>query len=98
MPIPPLSQTRGFTLIEIMIGLTLALIVVFALMILFANNSRVRSEIDRAAQQIENGRYAMDLVRDDLHLAGFYGAVVPQAGYQAAAARVPTIMRSATRT
>ena len=81
---------RGFTLIELMVGLLLSGIILFALVTLFGNNSRMRNEIDRATQQIENGRYALDLIRDDLHLAGYYGDVLPQSGYSAATAAVPT--------
>ena len=81
---------RGFTLIELMIGLLLSGIILFALVTLFGNNSRMRNEIDRATQQIENGRYALDLLRDDLHLAGYYGDVIPQSGYAAGSAYVPT--------
>jgi type IV pilus assembly protein PilW len=81
---------RGFTLIELMVGLLLSGIILFALVTLFGNNSRMRNEIDRATQQIENGRYALDLIRDDLHLAGYYGDVVPQSGFTTATAYVPT--------
>jgi type IV pilus assembly protein PilW len=86
------SGARGFTLVELMVGLALSSIVLFALVALFGNNSRVRNQIDRAAQQIENGRYALELMRDDLHLAGYYGSVVPQASYQPATAVAPTIV------
>jgi type IV pilus assembly protein PilW len=82
---------RGFTLIELMVGLLLSGIILFALVTLFGNNSRMRHEIDRATQQIENGRYALDLIRDDLHLAGYYGDVNPQSGYPAGAAATPSI-------
>ncbi|HET9833771.1 MAG TPA: PilW family protein [Vicinamibacterales bacterium] len=82
---------RGFTLIELLVGLTLGVIVLFALVTLFINNSRTRAEIDQASQQIENGRYALDLLRDDLHLAGYYGDVVPQQGFTVAAAQIPSI-------
>jgi len=40
--------TRGFTLIELMVGLVLGVIVLFALVTLFVNNSRMRREIDQA--------------------------------------------------
>jgi len=83
-------RARGFTLIELLVGLTLGVLVLFALVTLFANNSRMRREIDQASQQIENGRYALDLLRDDLHLAGYYGDVVPQQGFTAATATIPS--------
>jgi len=82
---------RGFTLIEMLVGLTIGVIVLFALVTLFTNNSRTRGEIDQASQQIENGRYALDLLRDDLHLAGYYGDVVPQQGFTVATAQIPSI-------
>lgn len=82
-------QPRGFTLIELLAGLTLGVLVLFALVTLFVNNSRIRAEIDQASQQIENGRYALDLLRDDLHLAGYYGDAVPQQGFTVATATIP---------
>ena len=87
----PATWTRGFTLVELMIGLVLGIIVLFALVTLFVNNSRMRREIDQASQQIENGRYALDLLRDDLHLSGYYGDAVPQQGYTVATATLPDV-------
>ena len=87
----PRTRTRGFTLIEMMIGLVLGTIVLFALVTLFVNSSRMRREIDQASQQIENGRYALDLIRDDLHLSGYYGDAVPQQGYTVATATLPSV-------
>lgn len=84
------SPARGFSLVELMVGLVLSSIILFALVALFANNSTMRTQIDQAAQQIENGRYATDLIRADLHLAGYYGGAVPQSGYTVATAAVPT--------
>src|SRR3954449_3784790 len=54
------ARLRGFTLIELLVGLTLGVLVLFALVTLFVNSSRMRREIDQASQQIENGRYALD--------------------------------------
>jgi type IV pilus assembly protein PilW len=87
----PPTRPCGFTLIEMMIGLVLGTIVLFALVTLFANSSRMRREIDQASQQIENGRYALDLIRDDLHLSGYYGDAVPQRGYTVATATLPSV-------
>jgi type IV pilus assembly protein PilW len=85
------GKPRGFTLIELMVGMTLGVIVLFALVTLFVNNSRMRRETDQASQQIENGRYALDLLRDDLHLSGYYGDSVPQTGYTVATATIPNV-------
>jgi type IV pilus assembly protein PilW len=87
----PIDRPRGFTLIELMVGLVLGILVCFALVTLFVNNSRARREIDQASQQIENGRYALDLLRDDLHLAGYYGDLVPQQGFTVSTGVVPSV-------
>lgn len=71
-------QQRGLSLIEMMVGLTLGLIVVAALTVLFVSNSRARQESEKTSQQIENGRYASQLLLDELHLAGYYGEFNPQ--------------------
>lgn len=70
----------GFSLIELMVATTLTLLIVVALGALFANNSASRREIDSSGQQIENGRYAMELLRNDVRLAGYYGEFVPAFG------------------
>jgi type IV pilus assembly protein PilW len=41
---------------------------------LFSNSSTSQREVQRAAQQIENGRFAMDLLGQDLQLSGYFGA------------------------
>jgi type IV pilus assembly protein PilW len=82
---PPVVE-RGVSLIELMVGLALGVVVTFALVTLFDNNSRARRHVDQATQQIENGRYALDLLREDLHLAGYYGGAVPWQGISLAAA------------
>ena len=62
------------SLVELMIGISVGMLILIALSVLFANNSAVSSEIERTGQQIENGRFALQLLRDDIHLAGyFYG-------------------------
>lgn len=44
---------------------------------LIANQSTTRSQMENSSQQIENGRYAMQLLRDDIEHAGFYGTFAP---------------------
>src|SRR5258708_28641814 len=61
----------GYTIIELMIAITISLIILASLVAIFANNSRTRGEIERANQQTENGRYALQLITDDLHNAGY---------------------------
>ena len=66
-------RLRGFSLIELMIAVAVTLFVVLAVTTLFTNSSAARKEIENAGQQIENGRYAIGLIREDVRLAGYYG-------------------------
>lgn len=64
---------RGFTLVELMIGITLGLLLVAGLTTIFVQSSDTHREMQKAAQQIENGRHAIDLLSQDIKHAGFYG-------------------------
>lgn len=61
----------GFTIIEFMIAMTLSLLVLAALTAAFVSSSRSRTEIEKANEQIENGRFALQILTDDLEMAGF---------------------------
>lgn len=65
------GRSAGFSLIEFMIAITVSLVILSALSAMFVANSRARLEIERANQQIENGRYAVMALTDDLQLAGY---------------------------
>jgi len=65
-------RARGTTLIELMVALTIGMVLLTALAELFARHSNTRNEIDRASQQVENGRYAIETLRDDIREAGFF--------------------------
>ena len=66
------QRNAGFTLIELMIAVTLGLLVLAALTSFFVRTSYNRSELERNSQQIENGRFAIAALRDDMMLTGFY--------------------------
>ncbi|MDB5928005.1 MAG: hypothetical protein JWN13_6941 [Betaproteobacteria bacterium] len=63
----------GFSLVELMISITLGMMVLTALAAIFANTSTTRTELERVSQQIDNARYAVDVLSQDLQLAGYYG-------------------------
>jgi len=67
------DRQLGLTLVEVMVAMAISLGMIGALVSLVVNNSRTGAEIDRAARQTENGRYAMDVLTNELRLAGFYG-------------------------
>ncbi len=66
-------RSTGFSLIEMMIAMTIGLLLLSGLVMIFVNSSDTNRELQKTAQQIENGRYAIDVVSQDLRLAGFYG-------------------------
>lgn len=74
-----MDKERGFTLMELMIAMAIGAIISAALAVVFLNAMKTNREQFKAAQQIENGRFAMDQLANDLRLAGYYGefATVP---------------------
>jgi type IV pilus assembly protein PilW len=66
------QRNAGFTLIELMIAVTLGLLVLAALTSFFVRTSYNRSELEKNSQQIENGRFAINALRDDMMLTGYY--------------------------
>jgi type IV pilus assembly protein PilW len=70
------SRTRrqaGFSLIELMIGMTIGLIMLAALGSLYVASSKARTEFNKTSEQVENGRYALESLTRDVEMAGFYG-------------------------
>jgi type IV pilus assembly protein PilW len=67
------ASARGFSLVELMVALAIGLVLATLLATIFANSSRSQKEITLAAQQVENGRYAIELLSEDLRHAGYYG-------------------------
>lgn len=75
-PTAPFSQRRrqtGLTLVELMISMAIGLFLVAGIATLIAQQSATRAELDKSGRQIENGRYALTLLQDDIQHAGFYG-------------------------
>jgi type IV pilus assembly protein PilW len=66
-------RSAGFSLVELMVALAIASLLLGALAVMFVNTSIARSELDRTSRQIESGRYAMQIMADDIRHAGYYG-------------------------
>jgi type IV pilus assembly protein PilW len=71
-------RQRGLTLVELMVSIAISLFMIAGLVTLYVNNSTARTELDRSSRQIENGRFAIDMLRDDIALAGYYGEIAPR--------------------
>ena len=67
------SSHLGFSLVELMIAMTIGLLLLAGLTTIFVSSSSASRELQQTSQQIENGRYAIDVVTQDLRLSGFYG-------------------------
>ncbi len=64
---------RGFTIIELMVAMTLGLILLGGTINLFISNKRTYQEQNFLAALQENGRFAIDILSRDLRMAGFFG-------------------------
>lgn len=74
------TRMRGFTLIELMIGITIGLIVLLGLTVFFSSNSRNQHDLERSIVRMENSRFALDTLTEDLMHAGYYAQHVPPSG------------------
>lgn len=72
-PIRLSHRTRGFTLLELMVAMTISLFILAALAAVVIGTSSTNRTRDRASELQVNGRYALDQIRRDLQHAGFLG-------------------------
>lgn len=77
-PNVPAHPARGLSLVELMIAIAIGMVVVAALLALYVNVTRTNNEMAKMNRQIENGRFAIQLLRNDVEHAGFWGPYVPE--------------------
>jgi len=72
---PPASShsMAGFSIIEMMISITIGLIIVAALIGVLVSNAASSKTNDRTSELQSNGRYALDHLRRELRHAGYRG-------------------------
>ncbi len=68
-----LARQRGLSLVEVMIGITIALVLTLGLMVLIMGTSRSYQSQDDFARLQENGMTALAYLGDSIRHAGFYG-------------------------
>lgn len=85
MPLVVLPTTRthkrrsaGFTLVELLVSVALGLVVITGMISMYVNVSRTNTEMAKTNGLIENGRFAIDLLAEDIAHAGYWGGYVPQ--------------------
>lgn len=67
----------GVSLIELMIGVTIGLVLLSVMATVFDRTSGGRSDLDRVSRLVENSRFAVEVIGDDIRHAGFYGTFLP---------------------
>ena len=75
---PVRCKLSGFSLIELMVAITIGLLILIATTTLFINVSDGNRSISKTNRQIENGRLAIQLLASDVAHAGFWGSYAPQ--------------------
>lgn len=64
---------HGLSLVELMISIAIGLFLIVGITALIVQQSGTRTELEKSTRQIENGRYAMQVLQEDIQLAGYYG-------------------------
>lgn len=67
------TRQAGLSLIELMVSITIGLFLLVGLVSVFSTSNQAYMDLGRSSQQIENGRFAVQLLVDDIGHAGFYG-------------------------
>ena len=66
-------RQRGVTLVELMIALAIGLLVTVAMLKVYVDASRMYRFNEGLARVQENGRFALEFIRRDARVAGFWG-------------------------
>ncbi len=73
LPFRTSRRQGGLSLIELMVSITIGMLIVAALLALYLNVTRTNNEMAKANRQIENGRFAIQVLQNDVAHAGFWG-------------------------
>ena len=66
-------RQNGFSLLELMVSITIGIILMTGMVAMFNSSGEARRELEKTGTLIENGRFAINLLYDDVHHAGFFG-------------------------
>lgn len=70
------NNQHGFTLIEMMVAITIFGLITVSVFTLFMNTSRTYHEDEKYARMQENGRFALNIIASDLNMADFWGEMI----------------------
>lgn len=68
-----IRRNAGFSLIEMMIAVTVGLMIIGSLMAVIVSSGSTTRTNDRGSELQSNGRYALDMIKRDVQNAGYYG-------------------------
>jgi len=69
------KNTKGFSLVELMVAVTIGLIILVSVSAIFITSKKSYSVQDRLARLQENARFAMQYIMKDVRMAGYYGCL-----------------------
>jgi len=72
-----MRNLRGFTLIELMVAIVLALLVLGTVAGVYAGTSSTRSDVERAGRLADNAHYSVSVLTEEFQHAGFFAELVP---------------------
>ncbi|MET0660858.1 MAG: PilW family protein [Steroidobacteraceae bacterium] len=68
----------GLTLVELMVAMTISLLLLLVMVNVYVNLSRTNDEMAKTNSMIENGRFAIQILENDLEHVGYWAGFVPQ--------------------
>ncbi len=74
------KSQHGFSLIELLVAMGISMVLLAALASVFTQSITTREKIDREGQKIETARYSLDVLAEDIRLAGYYANFTPSSG------------------
>ncbi len=74
VPVTP-RDSRGFSIIELMVAMVIGLIVLGGVVTIMANSKKGYNMQNDAARIQENARFAMEFLHRDLRMAGYFGCM-----------------------
>ena len=72
------SSQIGLSLVELMVALAISVVLIAALSELYVNTSRTNQEMAKSNSQIENARFAIQFLQNEIVHAGYWGSFVPE--------------------
>src|ERR1700692_4572507 len=62
----------GMTLIELMVAMTLGMLVLSVVTVIYSGTSGNRATLERGGRLAENAAYAVEVLSDEIRMAGFF--------------------------